>query len=98
LAYVGAALADEAQLETYAELRAVLGPLAPGLAQVAVTEPAYLVVVGCRGRSPLKAAILGSVSQELIRLSPCPVVIAPRSLIQVRTHAEPESADAGSRS
>lgn len=91
-----AALADEARLETYAELRAVLGPPAPGLAEFAAQERAYLVVVGCRGRSPLKAALLGSVSQELIRLAPCPVVVVPPAL--ARAHGRPVADTAGVRS
>lgn len=37
-----------------------------------------LLVMGSRGRGPLRAAILGSVSHSVSRRAPCPVVILPR--------------------
>ena len=37
-----------------------------------------LLVMGSRGRGPLRAAILGSVSHSVSRQAPCPVVILPR--------------------
>lgn len=40
-------------------------------------EGASLIVVGTRGRGPLTAALLGSVSQEVARYAPCPVVLVP---------------------
>jgi nucleotide-binding universal stress UspA family protein len=37
-----------------------------------------LLVMGSRGRGPLRAAILGSVSHSVARRAPCPVLILPR--------------------
>ena len=37
-----------------------------------------LLVMGSRGRGPLRAAILGSVSHSVARKAPCPVLILPR--------------------
>lgn len=38
---------------------------------------AAMAVVGSRGRGPRRAALFGSVSAELVRHAPCPVVIVP---------------------
>ena len=40
-----------------------------------------LLFVGSRGRGPLRRALLGSVSGELVRDAGCPVVITPRSAV-----------------
>jgi nucleotide-binding universal stress UspA family protein len=45
------------------------------LADVADEEDAELIVVGSRGRGALKAAFLGSVSNGLVGVARCPVVI-----------------------
>ena len=38
-----------------------------------------LLVMGSRGRGPLRAAILGSVSHSVAQQAPCPVLILPRA-------------------
>lgn len=38
---------------------------------------ADLIVVGCRGRGGIRRAIGGSVSDAVIRRSPCPVLVVP---------------------
>jgi nucleotide-binding universal stress UspA family protein len=53
--------------------RLVEGPAGDVL--VAAAADAELVVVGSHGRSGLAAALLGSVSQHVVRHAPCPVVI-----------------------
>jgi nucleotide-binding universal stress UspA family protein len=47
------------------------------LADLADDEGAELIVVGSRGRGAFKAAFLGSVSNALIGVARCPVVIVP---------------------
>jgi nucleotide-binding universal stress UspA family protein len=58
--------------------RLLSGRPAERLAELADEEEAELVVVGSRGRGPVRAAFLGSVSTELIGLAPCPVLVVPR--------------------
>jgi nucleotide-binding universal stress UspA family protein len=60
-----------------AELRAVIGDPVETLLSLADEEQAELIVVGSRGRAPLKAALLGSVSSALARRATCPVVVVP---------------------
>jgi len=55
--------------------RVVSGVPAERLADVADEEDAELIVVGSRGRGVLKSAFLGSVSNSLIGVARCPVVI-----------------------
>ncbi|GEN32397.1 nucleotide-binding universal stress UspA family protein [Cerasibacillus quisquiliarum] len=38
---------------------------------------AYCIIMGSRGRSPLKGAVLGSVSYGVLHNAPCPVTIVP---------------------
>lgn len=61
----------------HAELRAEVGEPAERLADLADEENADLIVVGSRGRGPVKAAVLGSVSSSLVGVARCPVLIVP---------------------
>lgn len=54
-----------------------VGDAAQELARVAFEHDAALLVVGSRGRGPVRSAMVGSVSARLTRLAPCPVVIVP---------------------
>jgi nucleotide-binding universal stress UspA family protein len=69
-----------------AELRTMLGIPAERLAELADDEEADLIVVGSRGRGAFKAAFLGSVSNSLIGIARCPVLVVPRGV----TEAGPE--------
>jgi nucleotide-binding universal stress UspA family protein len=55
-----------------------LGDPATVLAELAEEGRVELIVVGSRGRGAWRAAAMGSVSAELVRLAPCPVLIVPR--------------------
>lgn len=76
----------EAALAAVAELAAeegvpVRGAIRHGtpheeLLDHAEREGADLIVVGRQGRSPLKAVLLGSTTDAVVRLSPVPVVVA----------------------
>ena len=57
------------------ELR--LGEPAVVLAEVAADCDADMIVVGSRGRGAWRSAVLGSVSSDLARRAPCPVMIVP---------------------
>jgi nucleotide-binding universal stress UspA family protein len=60
-----------------AEQRVALGLPAERLADLADDEGAELIVVGSRGRGRFKAAFLGSVSNSLVGIARCPVLIVP---------------------
>jgi nucleotide-binding universal stress UspA family protein len=60
-----------------AESRAAIGVPAEGLADLADEEDAELIVVGSRGRGAFKSAFLGSVSNSLVGVARCPVLIVP---------------------
>jgi nucleotide-binding universal stress UspA family protein len=66
-----------------------LGEPAAVLAQVAADCDADLIVVGSRGRGAWRSAVLGSVSSDVARLAPCPVMIVPeRAAESQRTRLE----------
>ena len=52
---------------------------AASLLDMAETHGASLIVVGTNGESPIVGAILGSVPQKLLHLSPIPVLVVPAS-------------------
>jgi len=47
------------------------------IAEIAREDGADVIVVGTRGHSPLVGAILGSVTQRLLHIAPCPVLAVP---------------------
>ncbi len=51
------------------------GQPGPALCDLAATLPASVIVLGTRGRSGLRRAMLGSVSDHVVRSAPCPVVV-----------------------
>lgn len=59
------------------EQRIAVGLPAERLADLADDEDAELIVVGSRGRGRFKAAFLGSVSNSLVGVARCPVLIVP---------------------
>ena len=69
------AMGQLAALQHVDELTIEPGPPAEVLR--AAMDGALLGVVGSRGRGPLRAALLGSVSSELAEEAPCPVVVVP---------------------
>jgi len=47
------------------------------IAEVAEKEDADLIIVGTRGRNPFAGLIVGSVTQRILHLAPCPVLVVP---------------------
>jgi nucleotide-binding universal stress UspA family protein len=72
-----------------AERRAAVGVPAERLADLADEEDAELLVVGSRGRGAFKSAFLGSVSNSLVGVARCPVVIVPPGATATLDQAEP---------
>lgn len=67
-----------------AERLVVVGVPAESLADLADDEDAELIVVGSRGRGRFKAAFLGSVSNSLVGVARCPVLIVPPGAAEPR--------------
>jgi nucleotide-binding universal stress UspA family protein len=65
-----------------AERRTALGVPAEQLAEIADEVDAELIVVGSRGRGAFKSAFLGSVSNSLVGVARCPVLIVPPGAAQ----------------
>ena len=59
---------------TNAETRVVMGPTGPALVELAEQLPASVMVIGTRGHGGFRRAVLGSVSDHVVRHAPCPVV------------------------
>jgi nucleotide-binding universal stress UspA family protein len=81
----GSLSADVAAAGVEREVR--LGEPAVVLAEVAANVGAELIVVGSRGRGSWRSALLGSVSSDVARLAPCPVMIVPERAAEVHTAA-----------
>jgi nucleotide-binding universal stress UspA family protein len=60
-----------------AETTVLEGDPANALCELAEALPATVMVAGSRGHGGLKRALLGSVSDRLVRHAPCPIVITP---------------------
>lgn len=60
---------------TGAETRVLRGAPGPALCDLATEVEARALLIGSSGRGGLKRALLGSVSDHVVRNAPCPVVI-----------------------
>lgn len=74
------ALADRHGFPEGTLARLANGPPAERLAGLARNHDAELLVVGSRGLGELRSALVGSVSDDLVRAAPCPVVVVPPRL------------------
>jgi nucleotide-binding universal stress UspA family protein len=59
------------------EYRSELGSIVGRLCRVAEDVDALVLVAGCRRRGALVTSLLGSVSHDISRQAPCPVLIVP---------------------
>lgn len=57
-----------------AETMIVTGSPAHSICELAGTLEAAVIVIGTRGRGGLRRAVLGSVSDHVVRQAPCPVL------------------------
>jgi nucleotide-binding universal stress UspA family protein len=65
--------------EDGAELETVIVERAPaqGLAELGAERDARVIVVGTRGESPIRGALLGSTPHKLLQLADRPVLVVP---------------------
>lgn len=66
-------LLDEAKIPY--SLQVSLGDPAAVILGLVEKEPVAMLVIGSRGLGALSGLVMGSVSQKLVRLAPCPVLI-----------------------
>jgi nucleotide-binding universal stress UspA family protein len=71
------------------------GDVADCVSRIASDNDVDLIIVGTRGRSALVGAVLGSVTQRLLHVSPCPVLAVPHARATLEK-AEPETLTATS--
>ncbi len=57
------------------QTRVLEGPAGPVICDLAEQIGAGAIVIGSRGRGGVKRALLGSVSDHVVRNAPCPVVV-----------------------
>jgi nucleotide-binding universal stress UspA family protein len=54
-----------------------IGGAAHAIADAAKTLQADVIVTGTRGHTPLAGLVLGSVTERLLHLAPCPLLVVP---------------------
>lgn len=59
--------------------RAQVGGAAHAIAETAGETGAEIIVVGTRGHTPLGGLLVGSVTQRLLHIAPCPVLAVPQN-------------------
>jgi nucleotide-binding universal stress UspA family protein len=62
---------------SYEQHGTTAGGAAHAIADAAKEAGAELVVVGTRGQGPISGLLLGSVTQRLLHIAPCPVLAVP---------------------
>jgi nucleotide-binding universal stress UspA family protein len=73
--------------------RPLAAPGDPRVALADLSEDAHLVVMGSRGRGPLRSMLLGSVSSGVTKYATCPVVVCRPPLPGVTTRGVVVGAD-----
>jgi nucleotide-binding universal stress UspA family protein len=91
-----AALDDEGVDATLELVTGVTSHSAHMIAQVAREVAADVIVVGTRGHAPVAGLLLGSVTQRLLHIAPCPVLAVPVATLAVDRQPAPTAAAAGS--
>jgi nucleotide-binding universal stress UspA family protein len=69
---------------------------AHSIADVAGREEADVIVVGTRGHRPMAGVLVGSVTQRLLHIAPCPVLAVPAAMQRSEKSTPREHATAAS--
>jgi nucleotide-binding universal stress UspA family protein len=69
--------------DTHAQIHLLEGSVAPAILEAAEEENATMLVVGARGRGPVRSALLGSVSRDVASGAMCPVLVVPHDVAEV---------------
>ena len=70
-------LAGDGITATLETTRARIGGAAHAIARAARALESDAIVVGTRGHTPIAGLLVGSVTQRLLHISPCPVIAVP---------------------
>lgn len=62
------------------EVVVVEGDVADAIARVATERSADFLVVGTKGRGALSRLVLGDTTHDILKRTPCPVVVVPRNV------------------
>lgn len=73
-----AELSQDGVTTTLQMTKRISGGAAHAIADVARDERADLIVVGTRGHTVLGGLLVGSVTQRLLHIAPCPVLAVPK--------------------
>ena len=57
--------------------KSMVGGAAHAIAEIAQEENADLIVAATRGHTPLGGLLMGSFTQRLLHVAPCPVLVVP---------------------
>ena len=73
---------------TDADTRLVEGAAGSAICDLAAAESAAVVVIGSRGHGGWRRAVLGSVSDYVVRNAPCPVLIVGHEAVEEESTGE----------
>jgi nucleotide-binding universal stress UspA family protein len=62
------------------QLEVIEGEVAESIAAVATKRKADFLVVGTKGRGALSRLVLGDTTNDILKRTPCPVVVVPRNV------------------
>ncbi len=75
-------LCAEGLTATFTLVSGASAEAAHSIADVAEKENADIIVVGTRGHRPMAGVLVGSVTQRLLHIAPCPILAVPAVLKQ----------------